>query len=60
MLNKSVSLAFIVALAASTLPGLAHAHNEVEKAMSRIQASHWLSISGLVLSSGFILVLLFR
>jgi len=28
--------------------------------MSKIQASHWLSVSGLLLSTGFILALLFK
>ena len=34
--------------------------NEVETAMSKIQTSHWLSVSGLLLSSGFIIALLFK
>jgi hypothetical protein len=34
--------------------------DEVEATMSRIQASRWLSVSGLLLSSGFILALVFR
>jgi hypothetical protein len=32
----------------------------MENAMSRIQASHWLDVAGLLLSSGFILALLFK
>lgn len=34
--------------------------NEAEKAMSKIDASRWLSVSGLLLSSAFILALLFK
>jgi hypothetical protein len=34
--------------------------NHVEKAMSRIEASRWLSFAGLLLRSAFIVALLFN